>query len=425
MENKAIIVILILLIIISGSIGYYTYSLNQQIDSLAQRLIVSEAHQEARIRIVRDEIVELSEESSSGIDSLKEHIEESQDYIAELENDLDATEERVISAEVEIDAVISQVSQLDNRIEGAESNISQSVIDVSEVYKEVSQATVRITDGQNTIGSGFIYDIEGYVVTAFHVIDGLSPIYLVMDDGRISEAVIVGYSQISDVAVLKLDDNPRIMPVSIGDSSKIEIGEPVIAIGSPLDMRDTLTAGVISQVNRFTNYGTDTNWVSSLIQFDAPVNPGNSGGPLINKHGEIIGLIVARISTNQGDGIYYAVSANKVKRITEAIIDIGTFLYPWIGILPTDLTPQLVEEMSLETTNGVLISGVIINSPAETAGLLTSDVVVAMDGIPIRDSGELTSFLGELINPGDISVLDIIRDKTRIQIPIVVGIREI
>jgi S1-C subfamily serine protease len=221
--------------------------------------------------------------------------------------------------------------------------------------------------------------------------------------------------------VLKLEDNPSIPPVALGDSSLIKIGEPVVAIGSPFELPDTLTAGIISQVNRTETIEDRT--TPNLLQFDAPVNPGNSGGPLANATGEFIGLVIARISASTGDGIYYAVSSNKVKRVAAAIINEGSFPYPQIGIGVVDLTPQDVQERSLDSINGVLVVSVTAGEPAQAAGIRVNDIIVAMDGVPVRNYDELTSYLGEFKSPGDTALIEVIRGSSRLEISLVVGAR--
>jgi S1-C subfamily serine protease len=422
MANKVVIGILVLLVIITGGIGYYSYTLNVQVDSLSERLATFEAGQTARITDISNELTDLETTTQSSIGSLKGQVEGAVNKIGSLETGLGKAESRIARVAEGVDNISSQVGSLDERISAAEGRISGAVLDANKVYEKVSRATVRVTNGTNTIGSGFIMDADGHVITAYHVINGLSQIFVIMDDGRVSRASVTGFSQFSDVAVLKLEENPSIEPPALADSSKIRIGEPVIAIGSPLNLRDTLTAGVISQVNRFTSYGTDSLSVANLLQFDAPVNPGNSGGPLANARGEILGIVVARITV--GDGIYYAVASNKVKRVAAAIIANGTFPYPWIGVSVSDLTPQLVQERSLETANGVLVAGVSASSPAQAAGIRNDDIIVAIDGVSVRDSADLTSYLGEYKSPGDASVIRVIRGSASLDLSIYIGTRQ-
>lgn len=424
MANKVIIGILVLLVVLLGGIGYYSYTLNQQIDELGEQLTAFEAEQAARIDAIDSELGELYQET----DSLDSRIEGVQSEVDTLGDELATIKYLISGVEDKITGISNQMGTLDERISSAEADISRSVIHTVDIYEKVIQATVRITDGQVTAGSGFISDTAGHVITAHHVIEGLSEIFIIMYDGAISKATVVGSCPLSDVAVLKLDDNPAIEPLTFGDSSLTRIGEPVITIGSPgdgenpLGLRDTLTSGIISQTNRFIN--VDSSNVANLLQFDAAVNFGNSGGPLLNSRGEVIGLVIARIDPLQGDGINWAVASNKVKRVADAIIEDGSFAYPWIGVGIADLTPRLVREMSLETTDGVLVTAIFPDSPADPAGIQVDDIIVALDGMPVRDMDELTSYLGEYNSPGDEVVIDVIRGGDTLEIYVELGTRE-
>jgi len=300
------------------------------------------------------------------------------------------------------------------------------MIDASGVYQRVSQATVMITDGKNSIGSGLIFDTEGHIITNHHVAEELSPIYVILYDGRVYQATSVGSCQFSDIAVLKIEDETDIEPPPLADSSQVVIGEPVVVIGSPFGLRDTLTAGIISQVNRFEEIGYDTEnrWVANLLQFDAAVNFGNSGGPLFNARGEVIGIVVARRNPMESDGIYYAVSANKAKRVAEALIAKGSFDYPWIGVGIANINPQIVQDRDLETANGVLVAEVFSDSPAEAGGIKVDDIIVSIDGVPIRNSADLTSYLGEFKSPGDDTTIGVTRGTAKLELPIEVGKRK-
>jgi 2-alkenal reductase len=428
MSNKIVIVILALLVIIAGGSGYYSYTLDRQIDRLDDRLASFETEQAVRMEALNSELASLRKDTRDGIDYLKEEIAGAKSDVSTVKSRLGAAEESLAGIEETISTIGSQVENLDERISHAEIEISRTVVDINKVYEEVSRVTVRITNGDSMIGSGFIYDNDGHVVTAYHVVDGLSRIYVMMDDGRISRATVVGYCEFSDVAVLSLDTNPAITPPVIGDSSIMRVGEAVIAIGSPgigespLGLKDTLTAGVLSQVNRSED--VEGSYVANLLQFDTAVNFGNSGGPLANSRGEIIGVVIARIDPIRGDGINWAVSSNKVRRVAGAIIESGSFDYPWIGAGIVDITPQMVRDNSLETANGVLVGAVIAGGPAKTAGLQTGDIIVAADGVHARDTGELTSYLGEYKSPGDEIVLDIIRGVDMLQLSFEVGRRQ-
>lgn len=425
MANKVIIGILVLLVILMGGVGYYSYTLSQQLDGLGERLTNFEMKQAARIDAVSDELVTLRTETRSSISTLEDRIGETLTEIDALKKEIGTTQNRIALLEDEIDGVSSQVDIVEERLTGAVTELSRSVMDASVVYQRVSQATVRINDGQNTIGSGFILDTEAHVVTAQHVIEGLSEIYIILHDGRISKATEIGHCQVSDIAVLKLEENPDIKPPQLADSSLIRIGEPVVALGSPLDLRDSLTAGIISQINRSTEiqYDGQSRWVANLLQFDAPVNPGNSGCPLANSAGEVIGIVIARVNPTEGDGIYYAIAANKVKRVAMALIERGSFGYPWIGVDIASLTPQIVEDMALETVNGVLVAGVYNNSPAEAAGIEVDDIIISIDDVPVKDLAEITSYLGEFKSPGDRATIEVIRSTTELELSIEIGNR--
>jgi S1-C subfamily serine protease len=428
MANKKILIsILVIFLLIIGGLSYYSYSLNRQLDRLDQKLTVLDTEQANRINKLSHEISGFMEETLSSYQNLEGKLEQTGSEIDDLSEQITAADTRIAGVEGKTGALQSDITDLAGRIEDTTKDLSGSFINAGDVFETVSRVTVRITNGQSVIGSGFIYTTDGYVLTAYHVVQDLSQIYVIMDDGKVSKAVVTGFSQPSDVAVLKLQDSQLTGPTLIGNSSIVKIGEPVVTIGSPgdssqaLGLRDTLTAGVVSQVNRYVN--VDDNWVANMIQFDAAVNFGNSGGPLANSRGEIIGLITARIDPTLGDGIYYAVSSNKFKRVADAIIVNGSFAYPWIGVGVLNLSPQGVLEKSLETINGVLVSEVFAGSPAQAAGIRLGDIILSMDDISVKDIDELVSYLGEFKSPGQEITVTIIRGSVKMEITVEVGTR--
>ena len=257
------------------------------------------------------------------------------------------------------------------------------------------------------------------------MVENLTNIYVILPDGRASRATITGISEHSDIAVLELDTEVDIAPPLLADSSEIRIGEPVVAIGNPFDLTGTLTAGVVSQVNRFVEIegGAQSRWIANLIQFDAPANPGNSGCPLMNAKGDVIGLVIARINPSEGDGIYYAVSANKMKRVATSLIEHGFFNYPWLGISMINLTPQLAETKNLDTINGILVTGYPAISPARAAGVTIDDIIVAIDGIKISNAADITAYLGEYKSPDEVATLTVIRNGREIELSVKLGER--
>jgi S1-C subfamily serine protease len=288
------------------------------------------------------------------------------------------------------------------------------------VYQTVSQSVVSISDGENTIGSGFVYDDNGRVVTANHVVNELSTIYIVLPDGRTTPASVVGTCPLSDVAVLALERQFDVMPLTLADSAVINIGEPVVTIGSPFDEAGTITAGIVSQLNRYESIGdeTESSWIANLIQFDAPANFGNSGGPLFNVDGEVVGIIVARVEPELGDGISYAVSSNKVRRVADAIIESGSFDYPWLGVTVSDITPTMAEMIGRASINGALVGQVISGGPAALAGVRSNDIVTAINNVSVNSTADLVSYLGEYTSPGDSATLTIIRNDTEIELTV-------
>lgn len=424
MANKVIIGILVILVVLYSGLGYYSYTLTQQVAWLQGQLNSIRTEQNTRTDNLSTELAIFREDVIAGIGQLKSSIEESQAQISILGNETDENLAKLESLEVRDSEILTGMEALEGEISGIAQS-SSPVLDAAQVYETASQATVGISNGEDVIGSGFIYDNEVHVVTAYHVVESLSPIYVILPDGRVSKATTIGSSLYSDVAVLKLDDELDIEPVTLADSAKIQVGESVAVIGNPFDLEGTITTGIISQVNRQAEIESNvqTRVISNLIQFDAAVNYGNSGGPLLNSAGEVIGLVIARVQPGEGDGIYYAVSANKVRRVVTAIITRGVFDYPWLGIAISNLTPQIMQTLNLDTTNGVLVREVQVGAPAALAGIQIDDNIIAIDGFVIRNVADLTSYLGEYTSPGETVTITLIRNSVRRDLSLEVGKR--
>ena len=383
MFNKVIIGILVFLVIVNGGVGAYSYSISQQIDTLSEQLASFQEEQETRVAAVSDEFTALRGET------------------------------------------LTRIDKLDSDITMMADELSQSVINANEVYYIASQATVKVSDGERTVGSGFIFDAETHVVTAEHVVEHLSEVYVVLPDGRISRATVTGSCQYSDIAVLTLEDGLDIKPPTLVDSVTVRIGEPVAVVGYPFNLTQTLTSGIVSQINRSAEieYDLQTRWIANLIQFDAAVNFGNSGSPLLNSKGEVIGMVIGRVKPEEGDGIYYAVSSNKVKRVASSLISQGSFNYPWLGVEVVNLTPEMVRIRGLETTHGAVTRRVFTGSPAEVAGIRVDDIIVAIDGVTVSDVSELVSYLGEYKSPDELVLITLIRDSRTLELSLKVGKR--
>jgi len=421
MINKALIGILVFLVILSGALGAYSYTLSNQINALSEHLAV-----------FQDEFVAFEGESitrlgvlEKGIGTLEDELSGAPARIATLEDELSGTQNKIGTLEDELSGTLARIGTLDGEIKNVAAQIPESGLDTISIYQGVSQAVVRISNGYDVVGSGFIIDADAHVVTAYHVVEQLSKLYIILPDGGFSAATIIGSSKYSDVAVLKMEEPPVITPLMLADSATVRIGEPVVTIGNPFHLTEALTAGIVSQINTLADidYATESRGVANLIQFDAAVNFGNSGCPLLNSEGEVIGLVIARVNPLEGDGIYYAVSSNKLKRVATSLIDQGSFDYPWIGALISNLTPQLAQTRGLETINGVLLVQVSAGSPAETAGIEVDDIIVTIDGVAVRDTADFISYLGEKTSLDDIVSLTLIRDSTQQELSLKIGKR--
>lgn len=272
--------------------------------------------------------------------------------------------------------------------------------EVVETVRKVEPAVVTVITNLNVSnsfgeaeasGSGVIISQDGHVITNNHVVEGANSVSVIYEDGTRVSAQIVGTDPLTDVAVLKVDGNvPAYIP--FGDSTALQLGESVIAIGSPLgNYRGSVTVGVVSGLNR------KVSTQEGLIQTDAAINHGNSGGPLINLAGQIVGIntLVVRDSVGgaPAEGLGFAVPSNTVRSVAEQLISRGRIEYPFIGISYTEVTPQLAGEMNLSAKNGVVITQITSGSPAAQAGLQIRDVVTSIDNSPINEDNSLRSIL--------------------------------
>jgi serine protease Do len=243
-----------------------------------------------------------------------------------------------------------------------------------------------------SLGSGFIVDSAGYVVTNNHVIEGADEITVILDDGTSMVATLVGRDEKTDLALLKV--NPR-MPLPIarmGDSDRARVGEWVMAIGDPFGLGGTVTTGIISARNRDINAGP----YDDFIQTDAPINRGNSGGPLFNMYGDVIGVNSAIYSPTGGSvGIGFAIPINAAKNVIAQLRDSGIVRRGWLGVRIQEVTDELAESLGLDKGRGALIAGMDTNGPARKAGLQDGDVVLTFDGRPVADNRALPRMVAE------------------------------
>jgi Do/DeqQ family serine protease len=237
---------------------------------------------------------------------------------------------------------------------------------------------------ERSLGSGVVIRPDGYILTNEHAVLQSGAIQIQLANERKLTARLVGADSDSDLAVLKVDDTKSLPYLPLGNSDDLMIGETVIAIGNPFGLSHTVTTGVVSAINRSLNTGERTYY--DFIQTDAPINPGNSGGPLLNIRGELIGINTAIYGKAQGIG--FAIPASRAKRIVQELISHGVVEPPWIGLVTQTLTSELAYHFSLKETQGVLIRTVERGSPAAAAGLQRGDVILSLDGRPLRSSDE-------------------------------------
>lgn len=284
---------------------------------------------------------------------------------------------------------------------------------------------------QSALGSGFVWDSNGDIVTNNHVVAGASKVEVTFSDGTTVPAKLVGADPDSDLAVIKVDvSSDKLHPVQMGDSGAIKVGELAIAIGNPFGLEGTMTTGIISAVGRSlpadeTNVQSYT--IPDIIQTDAPINPGNSGGVLIDAKGQVLGVTSAIESPSGSNaGIGFAIPSAIVKNVVPALITDGKYVHSWLGISGTSLTPDLATAMKLDSAQrGALVEEVLPNSPAQKAGLKASnqqatidgqqtnvggDVITAIDGQPILQMDDLIAYLARSTRVDQNVTLTILRD---------------
>jgi serine protease Do len=347
----------------------------------------------------------------------------------------------------------------------AEAVYQQGGEDITAVYQEVSQSVVHIRVVQQVeassifqfrgfteppggdeylrqgLGSGFVLDREGHLITNYHVVEGASKIDVTFDDGTMARAEIVGSDPESDIAVLKVEVASEVLrPVTFADSDALYVGQPVLAIGSPFGQQWTLTTGIVSALGRTISSGFSQFSIPSAIQTDAAINPGNSGGPLLDTQGRVIGVNAQIISgTQTSAGVGFAIPANLVRRVATALVEEGSYTYSWLGISGGSLTLDLIEAMDLSPDQrGVLVSEVTAGGPADRAGVHGCDATVELDGQEYRVggdiitavNGETTTYMDDLIRylveqtrPGDEITLTVLRDDAEQEITVTLSER--
>ena len=259
---------------------------------------------------------------------------------------------------------------------------------------------------ETSLGSGVIISAQGYILTNNHVIAGADEIAVALHDGRTTQAKLVGADPDSDLAVLKiaLTDLPVI---TLGHSKNLRVGDVVLAIGNPFGVGQTVTSGIVSALGR-NSLGINT--FENFIQTDAAINPGNSGGALINAHGNLIGINTAIFSQTGGSmGIGFAIPISLARDVLTQIIEHGHVIRGWLGVKIQDIDPQLAESFKLNSTDGVVITNIVLNGPADKAGLDRGDVITHIEDKKVRDVRETLDQISTH-KPGERITITIIRD---------------
>ena len=276
-------------------------------------------------------------------------------------------------------------------------------------------------DLRNSLGSGVIVSHEGYILTNNHVVEGADEIEVVLTDGRKAPAKVVGLDPETDLAVIKIDLE-KLPVIVLGQSELARVGDVVLAIGNPFGVGQTVTMGIISALGRNNLH---INSFENFIQTDAAINFGNSGGALVDTRGNLIGINTAIYSQSGGSvGIGFAIPVSTAKTVMEAIIKDGHVVRGWIGVETQDITPELAQSFGLQRSSGAIIAGVVRNGPADKAGIVPGDILLAVDGKPIADTTEMLNLIAQL-PPGGKAKMTVLRKNREAALDVVVGKRPI
>ena len=300
--------------------------------------------------------------------------------------------------------------------------VENSVVQITSTRSDPNQVTiingVPATGRSTALGSGFVYDNQGHIITNHHVIDGATTADVTFTDGNTYSAKVIGNDPDADIAVLQITDNfseEKVMPLPIANSSSLRPGDQLIAIGNPFGLSGTITTGIVSGEGRLLP-NPDTGFsIPNIIQTDAPINPGNSGGPLLNIQGQVIGMNTAILSrTGSYSGVGFAIPSNAIAKEVPVLIKGGTYAHPWLGISGGKITPDIAQSAGLPRNyKGVVVGSVQPGSPADKAGTqaLTQDmagsnthigdIITAIDGHPTRQIDDIINYVDSNKNVGD------------------------
>ena len=342
-------------------------------------------------------------------------------------------------------SAVAQQQQLNSNTSSSQSTNSSSSnpLSLNTIFKQVENSVVQITSkiptivvpnplnppssNATTLGSGFVYDKQGHIVTNGHVVGDAKVVDVTFVDGNRYTANVMAKDIETDIAILQISKPQQLLsslkPLVLGNSSKMDVGDAVIAIGNPFGLSDTMTTGIVSGIGRSLPMSLGGFTIPNVIQTDAPVNPGNSGGPLLNTQGEVIGMNTAILSaTNTFSGIGFAIPSNSITKIVPTLIEKGYYLHPYLGFTSGTLTSDLAENASLPANlEGAYVNTIMKNSPADKAGIHGStidqygkkhlgDIIIAADGHNITKADDLVNYIGQHKSVGDNLTLTVYRN---------------
>ncbi|MBI5859627.1 MAG: trypsin-like peptidase domain-containing protein [Nitrosarchaeum sp.] len=302
-----------------------------------------------------------------------------------------------------------------------------------EIFEKSEPGVVRVNvqrtdqvNGTSGVGSGFVFDKKGHIITNSHVVKDAKKVVVTFLDGRSYNAEVIGFDEFTDIGIIKVSaDLSLLKPLPLGDSANLKVGEPIAAIGNPFGLSGSMTSGIVSQLGRLLPSGSGYS-IPDVIQTDAAINPGNSGGPLLNMRGEIVGINTAiQSTTGEFTGVGLAVPSQTIAKIVPSLIENGEYHHPWIGISGRDIDPDLAKVLNLKDAVGFLVITVVENSPAAKAGIHGSnetvqmegvnyqvggDIILSVDGKQVRKIDDILIHLQRAKSVGDEMVLEILRE---------------
>lgn len=303
-----------------------------------------------------------------------------------------------------------------------------------EIFEQSESSVVRVNVqreaqviGASSVGSGFVFDTFGRIITNSHVVADAKKIVVTFLDGRSYNAQLVGDDPFTDIAVVKVNaEQTQFHPISLGDSSQLKVGEQIAAIGNPFGLSGSMTSGIVSQLGRLLPAQGSGFSIPDVIQTDAAINPGNSGGPLLNMKGEVVGINTAiQSASGEFTGVGFAIPSRTLMKIIPTLIQEGEYNHPWLGISGRDIDPDLANILNLTDAKGFLVITVAEDSPASKAGLQGSietkeidganypiggDIILSVDGKEVRQIDDILIHLQREKSVGDEIVLEILRD---------------